>query len=142
MWRTEAQIDVGIRVVRAVGAVAIADLEVDRIGSAAIDELMAVIDPRREAGTHAGLQQLFALLGPQHHLTLEHEHELVLVRVPVTHGGFPAGRQYRVVDTDAGEAEGVPDAALESRQHPRAIGFRVTAAIECLDGAWVECRLP
>ena len=142
MWRTEAQIDVGIGVVRAVSAVAIADLEVHRIGSAAIDELMAVLDARREAGTHAGLQHLLALVGTQHHLALEHEHELVLVSVPMAHGGFPAGWQYRVVDADTREAEGVADAALESRQHARAIGFRVTAAVECLDGAWIECRLP
>jgi len=104
--------------VRAVGAVAIADLEVHRIGGAAIDELVPVLHARREAGTHAGLEHLLAPLGPQHHLPLEHEHELVLVCVPVAHGGFFAGRQYRVVDADATEPEGIPDAALEARQHP------------------------
>src|SRR5215471_19099932 len=100
---------------RAVGAVAVADLEVHRIGGAAIDELMAVRYARRESRAHSGGEPLLAGFGAQHHLPLEHVHELVLVRVPVAHGGFLTGWQCRVVDADPGEPEGVADAPLETR---------------------------
>ena len=85
MRRAPEEVHVGVGVMGAVGAVAIADLQVHRVEAAAIDELMAVLAARGEACSHAGREPLLAALGAQHQLALEHEHELVLVRVPVPH---------------------------------------------------------
>src|SRR5215468_2843638 len=135
-----AKVHVGITVVRTIRAVAVADLQVHRIGGAAIDEVMAVLGARRKSGTHPRAEQLLARFGAQHHLALEYEHELVLVGVPVAHRGLLAGREHRVIDADAGETERIPDAALAARQHARAIGLGITAAVHCFDAAWIEGR--
>ena len=124
----------------AVGAIAVADLQVHGVGGAAVDELVPILGARREARAHPGREPLLARLGAQHHLAFQHEYEFVLVRVPVAHGGFLAGWQYGVVDADTGEPERIADAAFRARQHPRAIGLGVTAAVDGFDGAWIEGR--
>src|SRR5271156_6045952 len=138
--RVPDQVDVRIAVVDGVRAVAVADLKVHRRPLAAVHQLMPVLDTRRKACAHAGTQHLFARAGAQHHFALEHINELILVRVPVPQRGFLAGRQRRVVDADAGESERIPEAALGTRQHARAVWLRVAAARDRLDTARIERR--
>src|SRR6185437_1019407 len=115
------EVHVTVGIVSGIGRVAVAHLQVQRRGAAAIDELMAVAAAGREAGTHAGAQHLLACVAAQHHLALEHINELVLVRVPVAHGGLLARRQPRQVDADARQPERIAEAALVARQHARAV---------------------
>ena len=77
------QIDV--RVVRRIGVVAIADLEIDRLLRAAIHELVTVGGAEWKPRALACPEHLLAGVGLQHDLTREDVDELVLVRVPVPH---------------------------------------------------------
>jgi hypothetical protein len=66
---------------------------------------MAVRVAGLEADAVAGAQDLLAGIGDQRDLAPEHEHELVLVRVPVAQAGHGPRREIRQVHAELVEAE-------------------------------------
>src|SRR5262245_6643152 len=83
------QIDV--RIVRALGRRARADLEIACIMMRAVDELVAVRHAGLEARAIAGLQHDLALVLDQHQFAFEHIDEFVFLLVPVAQRGGRAG---------------------------------------------------
>ncbi len=74
-----------------------------------VDQVVAVGFARLEAGAVARAQHLFARIGDQHHLALDHEDELFVVAVPVSLAGPGARLDDGVIDPELGQAGGAPD---------------------------------
>jgi hypothetical protein len=77
------ELHVDVRVLAAVGVVAAADDEQQRLRIRAVDEVVSVRDAGLEAGGVAGHERHFAAVLDQHDLAVEHVDELVLALVPV-----------------------------------------------------------
>ena len=71
--------------------------------------------PGREAGAHAGFEDLRAGVGLQHDLALEHPDELVLRAVGVAIGGLPAGDDAGEVHPEVPQAGVVAETAIVAR---------------------------
>ena len=102
-------------------------------GAAAIDEVVTIGIPCREAGRGAGFQDLFARIGDQHHLALDHIDEFVLPRVPVAVGRPAAGWQVHDVDTEIPKPEGVADAPPHALFERAAVDRRVGRSLLSFD---------
>src|SRR5690348_4824409 len=90
--------------------------------------MMAVADARLEAGAIARPQRLFARVGDEHRLALQHIHELVFARVPMTLTGPLTGRQAQQVDAELGQAGSVTEAPAPTSLALCIEGRRVAAA--------------
>ena len=72
-------------------------------------KVMAIGIASPEGGAVPGAQYLFADVGDQRQLTIQHPDELVFVTVPVTLAGPVAGRQPHQVDAEIDQAAGIAE---------------------------------
>jgi hypothetical protein len=68
----------------------VADLQVENVGSAAVDEMMRIAAAGPESGAHARFQDRRAGMGDQRGVTLKDVDELVLPGMRVPQGGLRA----------------------------------------------------
>src|SRR5690242_5320620 len=99
---------------------------------------MAVRDPRLEPRRHARTHYLLAGVGDERHLALEHVHELVLLRVPVTLRRPGARPEPAQVHAEVREAERVTERALGAVAARRVEGRRIGGAGLLLYGGRIE----
>jgi hypothetical protein len=119
-----AHVDIGI--VGAFGGGTAADLDVDRILRAAIDEAMAVAHAGLPPGGVARPQHGLAAVLAQHHLAGEHVYQLVLVGMPVTLRGSCPRLQGREIDAELVEPDGIAEPLARAPQHRLAKRLGVT----------------
>ena len=80
--------------------------------------VMTVAGPRRVSRAVARAQLLLARIGDEDDSALEHVHELVLERVPMSKGRLAARSERHDIDAEVREPAGVPQAPLHAIAHP------------------------
>src|SRR5262249_9374528 len=110
--RPAAESEIHVGILGRVLGIAVADLEIARGAIAPVHEVMPVLRASGKARARAGTQDLLSLVRDEHHFALDHEHELVLARVPVPHRGLLARRQRGEVHADLREPHGIAEGAL------------------------------
>src|SRR5450759_493908 len=104
------QIDV--RIMHALGFGASADLEIDRVAAAAVDQLVRDAAAGLEAGGVAGLEYGFAVVLDQHQLAFQHVDEFVFLLVPMPQRGGRARLDARNIDAELRETHDVAQRLL------------------------------
>src|SRR5262249_36595506 len=104
------EVDVGI--VDALVLRARADLEVDRIARAAVDQAMGDAAAGLEARRVAGLEHGLAIVFLEHELAFEHVDEFVLLLVPVPQRRRRSRLDACDVDAELGQPDSVTDLLL------------------------------
>src|SRR3569832_2684394 len=121
--------EVHVRILGRVGGIAVADLEITGRDGAPVDQLMTVACSGGKACAHPGGQHLLAGVGPQDHLALQHEDELVLLGVEVPHGRLFPRKQRAQIDADLRQAQGVPKGVFLVRLLVRLFGLVVAGRV-------------
>jgi hypothetical protein len=84
---------------------AVADLQVENVGGAAVDKMMRIAAAGPEPGAHAGIQDRRAGAGDQGGVALKNVDELVLPGVRVPQGGLGARREAGEIDAEVCQPE-------------------------------------
>ena len=134
--RSGGQIEAGVK--RHIRRVAVADLEIDGVALAAIDQMVAERLAALEAGDHAGGEFLLTVVGDQHQCAGDDVNELILLGVIMAQGRFRARRQGGHVDAKGGQAEDIAKSPFLALRRAGGEFRRIAGADAGRDGGWVD----
>src|SRR5688572_20211229 len=109
------QIVVGV--VGRIAGRAVADLQIENLGGAAVDEVVRIAAAGAEPGAHARLEQRRAGVGDERGVTLKNVDEFVLLRMRVPQCGLRPRREAGEIDAEVGEPEELAERALLAALH-------------------------
>src|SRR6202011_3812740 len=107
--RGERSANVLVRVDDGISGIAVADLHIDNVASATVDQVVGVAGAGFETGAHPGTQRRLAGIGHEHGLALDNVNEFVLAHMSMAQRRHAAGRQPRQVHPETGQSEHIAE---------------------------------
>ena len=139
--RGERSPEVVIRIDHRISGIAVADLQINDVAAATINQVVGVTGTRFESGAHPGPELRLAHIGHQHGFALDDIDELVFAAMAMTQRRHAARRQPRQVHAEIGQAELVPERPPLPSGDTRGVGLGVTSTgAGGGHGAGLDCR--